>query len=84
MQILGSVSSVIRQNLAGSETGDDREFHGIGVLSARGLSGIGGGPEEFLAREYGRKKIKVNFYDGENFVCTINFKVGGWESHDDD
>jgi hypothetical protein len=41
-------------------------------------------PEEFLARTYGRKKIKVNFYDGENFVCTINFKVGGWTGHDQD
>ncbi len=41
-------------------------------------------PEEFLAREYGKKKIKVNFYDGDNFVCTINFKVAGWTSHEDD
>ncbi len=41
-------------------------------------------PEDFLAREYGKKKIKVNFYDGDNFVCTINFKVAGWTSHEDD
>ena len=41
-------------------------------------------PDEFLSREYGKKKIKVNFYDGDNFVCTINFKVAGWTSHDDD
>ena len=41
-------------------------------------------PEEFLAENYGKKKIKVNFYDGDNFVCTINFKVSGWVSHDDD
>ncbi len=41
------------------------------------------GPEEFLAREYGKKKIKVNFYDGDNFVCTINFKVAGWTGHDE-
>jgi hypothetical protein len=41
-------------------------------------------PEEFLSREYGKKKIKVNFYDGDNFVCTINFKVAGWMSHEDD
>jgi hypothetical protein len=40
-------------------------------------------PEEFLAEQYGKKKIKVNFYDGENFVCTINFKVGGWTGHDE-
>lgn len=39
-------------------------------------------PEEFLAKTYGKKKIKVNFYDGENFVCTINFKVGGWTEHE--
>ena len=38
-------------------------------------------PEEFLAREYGKKKIKVNFYFGDNFVCTINFKVDGWTGH---
>ncbi len=42
------------------------------------------GPEEFLAREYGKKKIKINFYQGDNFVCTINFKVDGWVDHDDD
>lgn len=40
-------------------------------------------PEEFLAKTYGKKKIKVNFYDGENFVCTINFKVGGWTAHEE-
>ena len=40
-------------------------------------------PEEFLSRTYGKKKIKVNFYDGENFVCTINFKVGGWTGHEE-
>src|SRR5438132_11399274 len=34
-------------------------------------------PEEFLAKHYGKKKIKLNFYLGENFVCTINFKVAG-------
>jgi len=39
-------------------------------------------PEEFLAKTYGKKKIKVNFYDGENFVCTINFKVAGWTGHE--
>jgi hypothetical protein len=26
----------------------------------------------------------VNFYDGENFVCTINFKVAGWTGHGED
>ena len=41
-------------------------------------------PEEFLAQEYGKKKIKVNFYDGDNFVCTINFKVAGWTGHEDE
>jgi len=39
-------------------------------------------PEDFLAKTYGKKKIKVNFYDGENFVCTINFKVAGWSGHE--
>jgi hypothetical protein len=39
-------------------------------------------PEEFLAQQYGKKKIKVNFYDGDNFVCTQNFKVGGWTEHE--
>ena len=41
-------------------------------------------PEEFLAQEYGKKKIKVNFYDGDNFVCTINFKVAGWTGHEEE
>jgi hypothetical protein len=40
-------------------------------------------PERFLATHYGKKKIKLNFYLGENFVCTQNFKVAGWVSHDD-
>ncbi len=40
-------------------------------------------PEEFLAKTYGKKKIKLNFYDGENFVCTINFKVAGWTEHEE-
>ena len=41
-------------------------------------------PEEFLSQEFGKKKIKVNFYDGDNFVCTINFKVGGWTGHEEE
>ena len=41
-------------------------------------------PEEFLAKTYGKKKIKLNFYLGENFVCTQNFKVAGWTSHEED
>jgi hypothetical protein len=40
-------------------------------------------PEEFLAKTYGKKKIKLNFYVEENFVCTINFKVAGWTAHED-
>jgi len=59
-------------------------FTELGSYPAGGYQELVETPEDFLAREYGRKKIKVNFYDGENFVCTINFKVGGWESHDDD
>jgi hypothetical protein len=39
-------------------------------------------PEAFLAKTYGKKKIKLNFYLGENFVCTQNFKVAGWTSHE--
>ena len=35
------------------------------------------------ACEIYKKKIKVNFYDGDNFVCTINFKVAGWTGHDE-
>ncbi len=41
------------------------------------------GPEDFLAKTYGKKKIKLNFYLGENFVCTINFKVAGWTAHEE-
>ena len=59
-------------------------FTELGSYPPGGYQELVDTPEEFLAREYGRKKIKVNFYDGENFVCTINFKVGGWASHDDD
>ncbi|MDD9820770.1 MAG: hypothetical protein OXR07_07815 [Nitrospira sp.] len=59
-------------------------FRELGSYPPGGYRELVETPETFLAREYGRKKIKVNFYDGENFVCTINFKVGGWTSHDDD
>ena len=59
-------------------------FTELGAYPPGGYQELVDTPEDFLAREYGRKKIKVNFYDGENFVCTINFKVGGWQSHDDD
>ena len=59
-------------------------FTDLGAYPPGGYQELVDTPEDFLAREYGRKKIKVNFYYGENFVCTINFKVKGWESHDDD
>ncbi len=59
-------------------------FADLGAYPPGGYQQLVDAPEEFLAREYGRKKIKVNFYHGENFVCTINFKVGGWASHEDD
>ena len=57
-------------------------FHELGEYPAGGYQGLVEKPEEFLAAHYGKKKIKVNFYDGDNFVCTINFKVGGWTGHD--
>jgi hypothetical protein len=57
-------------------------FHELGEYGAGGYQELIDAPEEFLARTYGKKKIKVNFYDGENFVCTINFKVAGWSGHD--
>lgn len=56
-------------------------FHELGECPAGGYQELIDHPEEFLAKTYGKKKIKVNFYDGENFVCTINFKVGGWTGH---
>lgn len=59
-------------------------FKDLGEYPPGGYQELADAPEEFLAREYGCKKIKVNFYYGENFVCTINFKVAGWVTHDDD
>lgn len=59
-------------------------FVELGTYPPGGYQELVDAPEEFLAREYGKKKIKVNFYYGENFVCTINFKVAGWASHEDD
>ncbi|MDE3050717.1 MAG: hypothetical protein KGJ48_12570, partial [Nitrospirota bacterium] len=56
-------------------------FHDLGEYPAGGYQELVDNPEEFLAKTYGKKKIKVNFYDGENFVCTINFKVAGWTEH---
>ncbi|MFM8551991.1 MAG: hypothetical protein ACKOCD_06730 [Nitrospiraceae bacterium] len=57
-------------------------FHELGQYEAGGYQELIDGPEDFLAKTYGKKKIKVNFYDGENFVCTINFKVAGWTEHE--
>ncbi len=57
-------------------------FHELGQYEAGQYQELIDHPEEFLATTYGKKKIKVNFYDGENFVCTINFKVAGWTEHE--
>jgi len=57
-------------------------FHELGQYKAGQYQELIDHPEEFLAKTYGKKKIKVNFYDGENFVCTINFKVAGWTEHE--
>ena len=53
-------------------------FHDLGEYPPGGYQELIDNPEDFLAKTYGKKKIKVNFYHGENFVCTINFKVAGW------
>jgi hypothetical protein len=57
-------------------------FHELGEYPPGGYRELIENPEEFLASRYGKKKIKLNFYDGENFVCTINFKVAGWTEHE--
>jgi hypothetical protein len=66
------------------KTGMIVSFTELGTYPAGGYQELVDTPEDFLAKVYGKKKIKVNFYDGENFVCTINFKVAGWVDHDDD
>ena len=58
-------------------------FHELDEYGPGGYQELIDAPEEFLAKTYGKKKIKVNFYDGENFVCTINFKVSGWTGHEE-
>ena len=58
-------------------------FHELGQYEAGAYQELIDTPEDFLANTYGKKKIKVNFYDGENFVCTINFKVAGWTGHEE-
>lgn len=57
-------------------------FHDLGEYPPGGYQELVDNPEEFLAKTFGKKKIKVNFYDGDNFVCTINFKVAGWTEHE--
>jgi hypothetical protein len=66
------------------KTGMIVSFIELGRYEAGTFQGLIDAPEDFLANTYGKKKIKLNFYLGENFVCTINFKVAGWTSHDDD
>ena len=82
-QVLGGLSSLFGQNPSGSQGGHDRGISRPGRVSCReGIRNSWRIPEEFLAKTYGKKKIKVNFYDGDNFVCTINFKVAGWTEHE--
>jgi hypothetical protein len=57
-------------------------FTELGIYAAGTYQALVTDPEAFLASTYGKKKIKVNFYDGDNFVCTINFKVAGWSGHE--
>ncbi|MCP9455459.1 MAG: hypothetical protein NNA18_05030 [Nitrospira sp.] len=57
-------------------------FHELGEYPPGGYQELVEDPETFLASRYGKKKIKLNFYDGDNFVCTINFKVAGWAEHE--
>ncbi len=57
-------------------------FHDLGEYPAGGYQALVDDPEAFLSATYGKKKIKVNFYDGDNFVCTVNFKVAGWTEHE--
>jgi len=57
-------------------------FHDLGEYPPGGYQELIDNPEDFLAKTYGTKKITVNFYHGENFVCTINFKVAGWTEHE--
>ncbi len=57
-------------------------FHELGTFQPGVYQGLIDNPEEFLASRYGKKKIKVNFYEGDNFVCTTNFKVAGWTEHE--
>jgi hypothetical protein len=64
------------------KTGMIVTFIELGSFESGSYQGLIDAPEEFLAQRYGKKKIKVNFYDGENFVCTINFKVAGWTEHE--
>jgi hypothetical protein len=65
------------------KTGMIVSFIELGRYEAGTFQELVDGPDEFLAKTYGKKKIKLNFYLGENFVCTINFKVAGWVSHED-
>lgn len=64
------------------KTGMIVSFIELGTYAAGTYPELVADPEAFLAKTYGQKKIKVNFYDGENFVCTINFKVAGWTAHE--
>jgi hypothetical protein len=64
------------------KTGMIVSFIELGTYAAGTYQELVADPEAFLAKTYGQKKIKVNFYDGENFVCTINFKVAGWTAHE--
>jgi hypothetical protein len=64
------------------KTGMIVSFVELGTFEAGRYQELVAEPEAFLARTYGKKKIKVNFYDGDNFVCTINFKVAGWTGHE--
>ena len=57
-------------------------FHDLGEYPPGGYQELIDNPEDFLTQPYGQQKITVNFYQVENFVCTINFKVVGWTEHE--
>ena len=51
------------------------QFRELGTYQPGEYMDLVSNPVDVLRETYGRGKYKLNFYEGENFICTTNFKV---------
>ena len=57
--------------------GDTIRFKGLGRWPLPEVPELLHDPNKFIADRFGGGKFKVNFHEGETFVCTHNFRTYG-------